>query len=486
MAKPKQFTRPPKKQKARTAEPQTAGDWQERADLEEEAGGKWRAGDPAKSGRAFVRALEIYDNALQKFPKNFDLAYNKARLELEITQQPALLAHIGLPLPAFLAQTLESHRYALRLNEENADILFNTSQVLISLAEQLSEADDSAQAIPLLHEALELLSACLSRQEMMLEQQQAGFEDLDEGGVELDVDERPALTSGSEPSEQTATIETPVTPGDLLDTVHASISALTTLMALVEPHQIETLGSMAQLLTEEKAPAYLKVVPEGDFESARFTNALDRANFLATFADAQFNAHLIEAETYAARLDEAFMISGKEMAVNALTSEGEARTELVLSVLSRFEESPGVPAEFCWQQLKAAQHLYTAATKLESSAQAYLARGDIDLLRHRLAAAPKSPLSEAMRKSAPTLAQNAQTYYRGAIKLATNDDYAAGEKASRRLVVASLLRQLLHGVEPTNSLAGSVHEALAECVEDGVLEGGAAEELAEAAVKIGN
>lgn len=55
----------------------TAYDFQEAADAEEETGGKWRAGDPAKSSRAFVRAIEIYNNGLQKHPKDADLAYNK-------------------------------------------------------------------------------------------------------------------------------------------------------------------------------------------------------------------------------------------------------------------------------------------------------------------------------------------------------------------------------------------------------------------------
>lgn len=55
----------------------TADDFQEAADAEEETGGKWRAGDPAKSSRAFVRAIEIYNNGLQRHPKDADLAYNK-------------------------------------------------------------------------------------------------------------------------------------------------------------------------------------------------------------------------------------------------------------------------------------------------------------------------------------------------------------------------------------------------------------------------
>ena len=183
MGKPKQFTRAPKKQNSKAADPETADDFQEAADREEDIGSKWRAGDSAKSGRAFVRALEIYDRGLEKHPQSFDLAYNKARLQLEIAQQPALVDHVGLPPVDLLNHTLESHRYALRLNEENPDVLFNTSQVLTSLAEQLSEAGHSPRATPLLQESLELLSSCLSRQEMLLEQQQQDFNDLEDGGV---------------------------------------------------------------------------------------------------------------------------------------------------------------------------------------------------------------------------------------------------------------------------------------------------------------
>lgn len=47
------------------------------ADVEEETGGKWRAGDQAKSSRAFQRAIQIYSDGLEKHPKDFDLAYNK-------------------------------------------------------------------------------------------------------------------------------------------------------------------------------------------------------------------------------------------------------------------------------------------------------------------------------------------------------------------------------------------------------------------------
>ena len=43
----------------------------------EEAGEKWRAGDKKKSLRFFARAIDAYDTGLQKFPRSFDLIYNK-------------------------------------------------------------------------------------------------------------------------------------------------------------------------------------------------------------------------------------------------------------------------------------------------------------------------------------------------------------------------------------------------------------------------
>ncbi|KAH0139583.1 hypothetical protein KCU67_g15120, partial [Aureobasidium melanogenum] len=141
MVKSKEFLKKPKlpKQQKKQKILVTADDFQEAADAEEETGGKWRAGDPAKSCRAFVRAIDIYNNGLQRHPKDADLAYNKARLEFELSQQPTLVAKLSIPLLGFLQQALTSHRYALQLNAESADVLFNTAQVMITIAEYVTE-----------------------------------------------------------------------------------------------------------------------------------------------------------------------------------------------------------------------------------------------------------------------------------------------------------------------------------------------------------
>jgi hypothetical protein len=61
MLRQKQSARPPKKQKPKAADPESAEEFQEAADFHEDAGGKHRAGDSVKSARAFLRALDLYD-----------------------------------------------------------------------------------------------------------------------------------------------------------------------------------------------------------------------------------------------------------------------------------------------------------------------------------------------------------------------------------------------------------------------------------------
>ncbi|KAI7400244.1 hypothetical protein KC336_g14899, partial [Hortaea werneckii] len=244
----------------KTAAPETADDFQEAADREEEAGGKHRVGNSQKSARGLLRALDLYDQGLKRHPTNFDLAYNKARLLLEITQQPVLVEHVGAP-----------------------DVIFNTSQVLIPLAKQKSEVEYRAEdAIAPLQEALEMLSASLSREEMLLEQQQMDFDDAEEGGVHLDPDEKPASSTCSEPCEQS---------------FHASLSALTTIVALVEPGALQTFADMAHMLTKKRAPGYIDLLAAKQQDTARFAAGLDRAIFIVAFVATQFNADMVELES---------------------------------------------------------------------------------------------------------------------------------------------------------------------------------------------
>lgn len=376
----------------------------------------------------------------------------------------------------WLQLTLESHRYALKLSEDNPDVLFNTAQVLTTLAEGLSDDDRSEEAIPLLHEALELLSSCLSKQEMMYEQHQLDFPDNEDGGVALEPDEKPAPTQDTDmEEEQSAIVEVPISATDLLDTVHASLSALITLVPLADQPGLQNLGDMAQTLTESKAPNYIKLIPTEEQDKARFSVALDRAAFIAALANAQFEFQIIELQTYVERLD-TFNVIGKESDATALNSEAEARTELVLACFDRFGESSDLPAMLCWKQLSLSQDLYTQSTKLNSEdaqerkAETYKAKGDLELLRHRVANVPKADVSDGVRKSAQTLIQNAQTYYKGAVshaKVSGEEDVES--EAQERWELAKGIAVLMYGGDQAAVEQDTLMETLQGCVDEGLI-----------------
>jgi hypothetical protein len=515
--------RPGKAPKAKAPEPRTADEFQEAADKEEETGGKWRAGDPGKSGRAFLRALEIYDKGLQKFPANFDLAYNKARLELEVSQSHEIVEKAGLDLEELLRKTLESHRVALALDAENVDVRFNTSQVLTSLAEVLSEngEDSEKEAVTCLHESLEMLEGCLARQEMAIEQQKAEFpegsEEDEEGGVSVEGAEdskdetaEKVESEDGEEEEQSAVIMAAVTGNDLLDTVHASLSALTTLIPLVGESALGNLGDMAHAFTDTKAPKYIALLPEDEQDTARTEVGLARASFIAAYADAQYSARLIELKTYIERLQAFDNIPGKDGDAHALITEAQARSEVVLSALDQADSSNEFPASDCWKQLSITQDRLTKASKLttedakESKADIYQSKGDAELLRYRLATIPGSTLSDSIRNSGLTLLSNAFKFYKGAADHAKAlGDPEVGDKAKRRMGMIHVMSTVVSkaagasgsaagGSSSSSSSAAAVpsipgpapkgvdlEEAFNECMDDGLMDFTSASQILE-------
>lgn len=427
--------------------PSTSDEHQEAADEEEARGGKWRAGDPIKAARAFQRALTLYDNGLQQFPNDFDLAYNKARLLLEISQQPALLPHWSMSHADFLVLTLAAHRRALVLNDGEVDLLFNTAQVLTSLAEELSDADRESEAVPLLHETLELLSSCLAKQEMSLEQQSLDVTDNEEeqGGVPIDNAGSMSDANQESPEEVTATVIHSTSPNDLLDTVHASLSALTTLLPLEGGSALSNLNSMALMLIDTKAPSYIALLSTEEQVAARAAILLDRAIFVTALANARYGFHDLNLKTYVEALS-AFDQPGSMKNAQALSKEAEARSELVLSVLDRTAGDVGAFLTDCWRQLSQAQDLLSQATKLESEdakqmrAELYKAKADTELLRVRIASLPDLAVTPAMRNSGPALLKNARTFYKAAVGSATAaGDSSTASSASDRLGVVQFL-----------------------------------------------
>jgi hypothetical protein len=266
--------------------------------------------------------------------------------------------------------------------------------------------------------------------------------------------------------------------------VHASLSSLTTLIPIVDQSGLQTYGDMAHSLTEKKAASYISLLPEDEQEAARFSVGLDRAIFIAALADAQYSFVAIEMETYLEQLN-AFNLTGKNQSAHALSAEAEARMEFCLSTIDRFQSSPDAPAQIMWKQLTTAQDLYSAALKLddddavERKAKTYASKGDLELLRHRLASMPQSSLSDGVKRSAKTLAQNALKFYKGAAQLArSSGDQELEVKAKQRWGIAADVAAVMYGVpafevppadDPTNA-RGDTMEALESVINEGLID----------------
>lgn len=193
-----------------------------------------------KSLRFFGRAVETYDQGLRSFPRSLDLAYNKARVQLEIVTHPLLLKKLEVPVLNGLQEALISHRYALSLDPDNADALFNTAQVLTTIAEESAKENPIAisDQLKLLEEALELQTRCLSIQEMKLEENERQQHESQETTAPPE-----PVASGAEPTQQENDIDAaedqwfsvlePITPDTLIDTALAQIGTLTTLCSII-------------------------------------------------------------------------------------------------------------------------------------------------------------------------------------------------------------------------------------------------------------
>lgn len=148
-----------------------------------------------------------------------------------------------------LQETLRSHRAAVSLDAENTDALFNTGQVLTSLAEELVEAggfDSHQQAKDLLKEASDIFTKCLLSQQQEYEQIQREMSKAEAandsselmGELTLSEPTQPEVmdtsSAASDNAGEWATIVEPLTPEVLLETCTALLGALSSL--IVETH----------------------------------------------------------------------------------------------------------------------------------------------------------------------------------------------------------------------------------------------------------
>ena len=416
--------------------------------------------------RFFQRALETYQNGLQRFPESLDLAYNRARLLYDMYSNPLTRRQLQSPVQQLLEEALSAHRYALSLDTENADTLFNTAQVLTTIAEELLTSDRATKVFELLQEAVQIQAKCISIQERKFEdnrQQRAVQEQL---AIHSRMMSRPSSTT--EPSASNsltqgdtsqsdddgvwAAVVEPVTADTLIDTAVAQLYTLRTLCeACTAMHTSQTaaviqISSFAadvkgasDLIMTTKLPKYLIFVATATNENLvrRREVSLAHAVFSASFLELSYRMGTVDFETYTKRLDAAsYVITSTNCKTITTTGDTgfDAAAALIAQVQSHqtlaiaaFDHPRTASAEIrtaLWPALNSyiilLSDLAKDSPKLSPSftitpEEVYNQLAETTLLLRRLAAAPFNHSPAITNEQ--ILLRNAATHYGNVIKL---------------------------------------------------------------------
>ncbi|KAI0880649.1 uncharacterized protein GGS22DRAFT_81490 [Annulohypoxylon maeteangense] len=461
MAKPKSFLKQSKSKPKNEQKLETADDFQSAGVEFEEAAGKWRAGDAAKSMRFFQRAIDVYDQGLRKFPQNADLAYNKARVQLEIATHPILVDQLQQPLKYVLEEALASHRYSLQLDPDNADALFNTSQVLTTIAEVMASDEDDedskseTEALKVLREALELQSKCLAVQERkyheFLEQERAADEQgqgTNDTTPATNIVENSASNDIEDDGEWFNVVE-PVTRDTLIDTLLAQLGTLTTFCSIlgsspgaapantlpwVEDFSASLLGKM-QTISHEKNDKLQEI-------------ALAKGNLVSAMLEAGYKSGKIGAETYKRERDSAF--SATELQLERSIQSLLANARSLLALYSALTEAENGDAQsqstLRWNVLTASIANLKSASAIQGISQEDLVtthtlRGDASLCLCAMAFPPTS--HQTATNTATQNAKNAEVYYRNASRL--SQDREEKDISTMKSAVAQYMQAYAQG-----------------------------------------
>lgn len=335
---------------------------------------------------------------------------------------------------------LQSHREALNLEQDNADALFNTAQVLTSLAEAATDTkhpsdEQLSGSIKLLQEAIELFQRCLMLQELRYTEMQEQLKQMEsemeseymgppeEGTKQVQEAMDIGESDRSEPQEQWAAVIEPVTKNTLVDTAVAELDTLTTLSNLLTFNPGAGLAWVEEFSSDllQKIPVYL----EGS--ERQYEANLARAKFKCASSELVYRSGRIEVETYHREIMRAF---GPDLDISAdpdgLCSQADALTSFNTALTdlppSHDAEAFAKSLDLRWQSLSTALDALTKASKLPDAnnlPKIHLARGDVEMQRWRLGLAPWEYV--VAQQNASTLLRNAETYYRGAAALARRD-----------------------------------------------------------------
>ncbi|KAI0155441.1 hypothetical protein GGR52DRAFT_205776 [Hypoxylon sp. FL1284] len=460
MPKPKAFLKQAKPKPTKEHTLDTADNFQAAGVDFEEAAGKWRAGDAAKSMRFFQRAADVYAQGLVKFPQSIDLAYNKARVQLEIATHPILVDQLQQPLRNALEEALASHRYVLQLDPDSADALFNTSQVLTSIAEDLAGSEDDeggdAQALKILHEALDLQSRCLSVQEHtyqeFLEQEHLANQQGDAADSQETVtaaSDGHAHQGDAEEEGEWFNVVEPVTHDTLIDTVLAQLGTLTTFCSILSSSPEAAPAHTMSWVEERSASLVQKVQEFSADQPARLQEiALAKANLVSTMLEAGYRSAKVDVETYKRERDAAFAAPDLRLETSPEGLIANARSLLALnSALADAENGDAQSrSTLRWNVLTASIANLKSASAVQGVSQedlatTHLLRGDASLYLCAMAFPPV--LHQTAKDTAAQNCKNAAVYYRNASRL--GQDKEEKDISSLKSAVAEYLQAYSQG-----------------------------------------
>jgi hypothetical protein len=350
-----------------------------------------------------------------------------------------------------LEETLASHRYALGLDQDNADTLFNTAQVLTSIAEEVAKDDSlsDASAVAYLEESLELLQRCLALQEFRYTESQ---EQAAEALQALEAEGEQGLLMGEVPQpgrdsddgledERWASIVEPVTKDTLIDTGLAQLSALTTLCGILgSSSQAPNVPSLAWIEEYSSTLLSVKLPTLVDGTERSVEVGIARAVFISAMLEAGYRRGQIDVQTYRQETDAAFSALAMSTSFEALMAQAASLFAFNIA-LSESESLPTAsidPASLRWNALATALSNLATASKLpdlatEDVPRTHLLRGDASLYQYQLSKPPVA-YAPAVKHSAALL-KNAEVFYRNASRLTHDEDERDKSKLHEAIVM---------------------------------------------------
>lgn len=244
--------------------------------------------------------------------------------------------------------------------------------------------------------------------------------------------------------EQWASIVESVTTSTLLDTTIAQIETLTAICGLMVSQNPTGL----QWVEGNSRPMLARASTLSEGSDRVREILLSTANFTCALADAAFRTGSLNLNAYQEELTSAF---GKDIDIpnfaQALCDRADASLAFTASMRATIDMTSINASDLLqlndiqWKYLTQALTDLTAATKLpdlHNLPKIHLRRGDCELLRYSLGRSPQSYKYAA--QSADLLLENADTYYRGAMKLAMVE--MAGQEEAEALVKEAVASSL--------------------------------------------